>query len=139
MPLVIYGLGDVHTHTHTHMHTHTYFGAIKVIIRNQVRAGHRPARTWFKNNSIDTLFYSILYSIQLHYHIRIYHSMQHTKSVTENIKSVANYTDKKYLKHRIILRLHNATIDRNIKQAYIALLTKIIVIYIMTYIYHFHN
>ena len=41
MPLVIYGLGGGHTHTHTHTHTHkhTHFGGMKVISRNQARAG----------------------------------------------------------------------------------------------------
>ena len=49
MPLVIYGLGGVHTHTHAHAHTHThthihtrthththaYTRALKVISKNQ--------------------------------------------------------------------------------------------------------
>ena len=41
MPLVIYGLEGIHTHTYTR--------ALKVITRNQARAGHSPARAWFKN------------------------------------------------------------------------------------------
>ena len=32
---------DTHTHTHTHIRT-------EVILRNQARAGLRPARAWFK-------------------------------------------------------------------------------------------
>ena len=49
-PLVIHGLGGGHTHTqtHTHAHTHTYIRT-EVILRNQARAGLRPARAWFKN------------------------------------------------------------------------------------------
>ena len=39
MPLVIYGLGGVHTYTHTHTHTRIH-SRTKVIIRNQAR---RPA------------------------------------------------------------------------------------------------
>ena len=56
MPLVINGLGGIHTHahthtrtrththTHTHMHTHTHTHThidfhMKVISKNQVRAG----------------------------------------------------------------------------------------------------
>ena len=31
----------------THTHIHTYFGGMKVISRNQVRAGLRPACAWF--------------------------------------------------------------------------------------------
>ena len=42
---LIYGLGGGHTHTHTH--THTHFGGMKVISRNQARAGLRSARAWF--------------------------------------------------------------------------------------------
>ena len=34
--------------THTHTHTHTYIRT-EVILRNQARAGLRPARAWFKN------------------------------------------------------------------------------------------
>ena len=30
----------------------------------------------------------------------------------------ANYIDKRYLKHIIIIQSHDATVDRNIKQAY---------------------
>ena len=44
-PLVIHGLGGGHTHTHTHTHTHI---RTEVILRNQARAGLRPARAWFK-------------------------------------------------------------------------------------------
>ena len=40
IPLVIYGLGGVHTYMHTY--THTYIRTLKVISRNQARA-------WFKN------------------------------------------------------------------------------------------
>ena len=42
-------------YTHTHTHTHTHFGGMKVIIRNQARAGLRPVCAWFKNdNSISS-------------------------------------------------------------------------------------
>ena len=57
MPLVIYGLRGGHTHTHTHAHTHThththtYFGGMKVISRNQVRAGLWLVGAWFKNQA----------------------------------------------------------------------------------------
>ena len=44
MPLVIYGLGGVHTHTHA------YTRALKVISRNQARTGLWPACAWFKNH-----------------------------------------------------------------------------------------
>ena len=45
-PLVINSLGGGHTHTHTH--THAYIRT-ETILRNQARAGLRPARAWFKN------------------------------------------------------------------------------------------
>ena len=54
-PLIIYGLGGEHahahtrTHTHTHTHTHTYFSSMRVISRNQARAGLWLAHTWFNN------------------------------------------------------------------------------------------
>ena len=55
MPLVINSLGGRHTHTHTHthihIHKHTHILMIRTgsILRNQVRTGLWPARTWFKN------------------------------------------------------------------------------------------
>ena len=44
-----------------------------------------------------------------------------------NIKSIPNYI-KRYLKHIIIIRSHDATDDCNIKQTYTMLLTKITII-----------
>ena len=61
-PLVIHSLGGGHTHTHIHTHTHTHThtriltSRTKAILRNQARAGLRPARAWFKK---IYLFYSI--------------------------------------------------------------------------------
>ena len=43
-PLVIHSLGGGHTHTHAYIRT-------EVILRNQARAGLRPARAWFKKAS----------------------------------------------------------------------------------------
>ena len=67
-PLVSNGLG-ADTQTDTHMpHTHTDV-RIKVISRNQARAGLRPARAWFKNLSCclrlfadDCLLYHVITS-----------------------------------------------------------------------------
>ena len=42
MPLVIISLGGGHTYTNTDVRTES-------ILRNQVRAGLRPVRVWFKN------------------------------------------------------------------------------------------
>ena len=41
----------MHTHTHTHKHTRI-LSWMKVIIRNQVHTGHRPASAWFTNGKI---------------------------------------------------------------------------------------
>ena len=45
MPLVIYGLGGVHTYMHTH--THAYTRTLKVISRNQACGGGRLPHSWF--------------------------------------------------------------------------------------------
>ena len=45
MPLVILIASGADTHTNTYIHVRT-----ETISRNQVHAGHRPARTWFKNH-----------------------------------------------------------------------------------------
>ena len=54
-PLVIHGLGGGHTHTQTHTYIRT-----EVILRNQARAGLRPARAWFKNSPSLMDLYSYL-------------------------------------------------------------------------------
>ena len=42
---------------YTHTRMHTYFGKMKVIIKNQVRAGLWPARAWFKNLVLKNLLF----------------------------------------------------------------------------------
>ena len=53
MPLVIYGLGSVHTCTHARAHTDTHtthtHSRMKEISRNQACAGLQPVHAWFKN------------------------------------------------------------------------------------------
>ena len=62
-PIVINSLGSRHKHTHTRTHTHTWTSIPMIctgsILRNQVHAGCRPARTWFKN-----IFYNKTYSVK---------------------------------------------------------------------------
>ena len=50
---------DTHTHRHTHTHTHTYIRT-EVILRNQARAGLRPARAWFNNEHHDYILSVLL-------------------------------------------------------------------------------
>ena len=44
---------DTHTHTHTHTRTHISMIHTGSILRNQVRAGLRLARAWFKKQSLN--------------------------------------------------------------------------------------
>ena len=57
MPLVINSLGGGHTHTHKHTQVYRY-SRTEAILRNQVCAGYRPARAWFKKPKIEKLRFS---------------------------------------------------------------------------------
>ena len=53
-PLVIHSLGGGHTRTcaNTHANPHAYrHSRTEAILRNQARAGYRPACAWFKNKN----------------------------------------------------------------------------------------
>ena len=55
---------QTHTHTHTHTHTQTCIPTICTgsILRNQVHAGLRPERAWFKKqgNKVEITHFPVL-------------------------------------------------------------------------------
>ena len=77
-PLVINSLRGGHTHTQAYRHSWT-----EAILRNQACTSRRPARTWFKNNSLYSLLGIIMLVSLMHFNsIR---SSQSTIPTTANL------------------------------------------------------